>query len=97
MARARDLATSRQGCTNARLEPAELDVHAPVDAAARGVLERALERGVLSGRGYHRVRRVARTVADVAGHEGSLGAEHVEAALALRADPLSPTLGTVSR
>jgi hypothetical protein len=34
------------------------------------------------------VRRVARTVADLAGHAGPLGVEHVSTALALRADPL---------
>jgi hypothetical protein len=51
------------------------------------VVERALRAGGLTGRGLGGVRRVARTVADLAGHGGTLGVEHVSTALALRADP----------
>lgn len=97
VASARAVAHERQGCTNARLEPADLDVHAPVESAARAPLERALDTGRLSGRGYHRVRRVARTVADLEGHDGALRPDHVEAALALRADATEHTQGWVSR
>jgi magnesium chelatase family protein len=94
---ARRVAEGRQGSSNSHLGPAELDLYAPLEADALGCLARALELGALSGRGYHRVRRVARTVADLARHDGPIRAEHVEAALALRADPVAPVHGTVSR
>ena len=37
------------------------------DSEARGLLRRAADRFGLSARGYHRVMRVARTIADLAG------------------------------
>ena len=46
-----------------------------------------LRAGRLTGRGLGRVRRVARTIADLGGHDGPLTADHVSAALALRAEP----------
>jgi predicted ATPase with chaperone activity len=61
---------------------------APLDRAATRLVERALRAGRLTGRGLGGVRRVARTIADLAGQAGPLGADHVSTALALRADPL---------
>jgi magnesium chelatase family protein len=57
-----------RGVVNRLLNPAVLEGLA-VTAAARSLLAAALERGLVSGRGYDRVRRVARTVADLAGRE----------------------------
>jgi predicted ATPase with chaperone activity len=52
------------------------------------VLDHALRAGSLSARGLHRIRRVARTLADLAGRDdGPLGEEDVCLALQLRADP----------
>ena len=51
-----------------------------------GVLEHRLRVGALSGRGLHRVRRVARTIADLAGPGRVVDEEHVCLALGLRAD-----------
>lgn len=45
------------------------EVAAP-DAEGRGLLRQAAERFGLSARGYHRVLRVARTIADLAGRDG---------------------------
>jgi magnesium chelatase family protein len=84
---ARDAAVARQGRANVELPAWALDEIAPLDRAATRVVERALRAGGLTGRGLGGVRRVARTVADLAGHDGTLGVEHVSTALALRADP----------
>lgn len=42
-------------------------------------VEQALDRGVLSARGYDRVLRLAWTIADLAGHDGPTGADVAEA------------------
>ncbi|MFV0245288.1 MAG: YifB family Mg chelatase-like AAA ATPase [Qingshengfaniella sp.] len=74
---------------NADAEGATLDQIARPDDAARAVLVRAAERFGLSARGYHRVLRVARTIADLAGAEG-IGRAHVAEALAYRAPQDTP-------
>ncbi len=81
----RDVALERQGVLNGRLDGADLDRHAPVTSEATALLRRELETGRLTGRGLHRIRRVARTLADRDGVHGTIGDEHVAAALALRA------------
>lgn len=86
VARARDLAVARGVLSNAELEGVALERAAPLASEATDLLRRALASGRLSARGLTRVRRVARTIADLAGHEGPLGAVHVGAALQLRAD-----------
>jgi magnesium chelatase family protein len=82
--RARSLAISRQGHANARLSVDGLDIHAPLSSSARLVLMGELEASRLTGRGYHRVRRVARTLADLDGHDGELTDDHVRSALLMR-------------
>jgi magnesium chelatase family protein len=57
---------------------------APLHPAARALLRVELEADRLTGRGYHRIRRVARTIADLDGHPELVLAEHVAAALNLR-------------
>lgn len=84
--RAREIARGRQGTPNGAVPAWMIDDVAPLDAGALARMRVLLDSGSLSGRGFHRVRRVARTVADLAGHEGPLGVEHVETAVALRAD-----------
>ena len=42
--------------------------------------------GALSARGLHRVRRVARTLADLAGAGDLVDEEHIATALAMRAE-----------
>ncbi|MFM9093852.1 MAG: hypothetical protein ACKORD_03100, partial [Acidimicrobiaceae bacterium] len=49
-------------------------------------LRRELENGRLTGRGYHRVRRVARTVADLDGAPDIVSDEHLNLALMIRVD-----------
>jgi predicted ATPase with chaperone activity len=53
------------------------------------VLEVRLRQGLLSARGLQRVRRVARTIADLEGWEGKLRPADVYGALALRSNVLA--------
>ncbi len=62
---ARRLAIDRQGCLNAGLAGRRLDDVARLTPSAAALMRHELEHDRLSGRGYHRVRRVARTLADL--------------------------------
>jgi magnesium chelatase family protein len=66
---ARERALARQGCANAELSAAAIESHCALDDTSRNLLHRAAERLGWSGRGLHRVLKVARTIADLAGSE----------------------------
>ena len=68
---------------NADAEGALLEEVAAPDDTGRALLARAAERFGLSARGYHRVLRVARTIADLAGSE-TVQATHVAEAISFR-------------
>ena len=82
------MAMLRSGCLNSDLSPDLLDEFAPLTSAAAALLRYHLERGRLSGRGYHRIRRVARTIADLQSANthsvDQVDEAHVATALALR-------------
>jgi magnesium chelatase family protein len=85
VAEARLMAMQRQGCLNSELDPAALDSIAPLENAARAVLRHEMESDRLSGRGYHRLRRLARTLADLEGSTGgTIDERQVSTALRLR-------------
>lgn len=84
VAGARGRAMSRGVRTNAELPASRLDELAPLATPAKRLLERRLRSGALSARGFHRVRRVARTLADLSDASDVVQAEHVAAALELR-------------
>lgn len=83
---ARAVARSRGVRCNADLPSTSLDRTAPLVPAARKILETQLRQGRLSARGLHRIRRVARTIADLAGRDGPVEEDDVWGALALRAE-----------
>jgi magnesium chelatase family protein len=68
---------------NARVPGRWLDAHLPPRDAARDLLVAAANRLVLSARGYHRVLKVARTIADLDGRD-AVHAEDVAEALRYR-------------
>jgi magnesium chelatase family protein len=68
---------------NAEAEGAVLEQVATPDAEGRALLQRVAERFGLSARGYHRVLRVARTIADLDG-ERDVGRTHVAEAVSYR-------------
>jgi magnesium chelatase family protein len=86
---ARQRAAERGVRCNADLAGTLLDRWAPLAPDAHDLLGTALRTGRLSGRGLDRVRRVALTLADLAGDEGPLRSGRVAVALQLRSDALS--------
>ncbi len=69
--------------TNAEVEGEALDAVAKPEASGARLLGEAAERMRLTARGYHRVLRVARTIADLAGDE-TVRRPHVAEALSYR-------------
>jgi magnesium chelatase family protein len=83
---ARSAAAGRSGGLNAELDEHGLNEFAPLEAAAERCIRAEMERGRLTGRGYHRIRRVARTLADLAGRaDGPIDEGDVTTALTMRA------------
>jgi magnesium chelatase family protein len=83
VANARTLQANRQGVMNARLSIEGLALHCGAGAATLTMLARAMQQLALSARGYHRVLRVARTIADLAASP-EVRMEHVAEAITLR-------------
>jgi magnesium chelatase family protein len=73
---------ARRGSLNRSLGRAELD-DLPMHGPATTILARAVDSAGLTARGFDRIRRVARTLADLESVE-VVGEEHVAEALALR-------------
>jgi magnesium chelatase family protein len=55
--------------TNADMGPAEVREYCPVDDAGRSLLRAAMQQLQMSARAYHRILKLARTIADLAGSE----------------------------
>ncbi|MET0179222.1 MAG: ATP-binding protein, partial [Novosphingobium sp.] len=72
--------------TNAELDGEALAAHATPDEPGRKLLLQAADAMRLSARGYTRMLRVARTIADLAGAE-TVGRIHVAEALSYRRQP----------
>jgi len=81
--RAWSLQRDRQGEPNSRLGARRVDTLCAPDREGRALLSHAIVRLNLSARGYHRILKVARTIADLAGAE-SVGAGHLAEAIQYR-------------
>ncbi len=80
---ARQRQQQRQGGPNGVQEAARLAEQTPIEPTARTFLLKAAERLGWSGRAVHRVLKVARTIADLAGSAG-IGVDHVAEAVQYR-------------
>ena len=80
---ARERQLGRQAKPNARLGTREINKHCKPDPQGQRLLERAMEQLGLSARAYHRILKVARSIADLAGSP-EVGSSHVAEAVAYR-------------
>lgn len=74
----------RQGKANARLQPSELGVYCPLCDADSDFLEQCLVQLKLSARSYHKLLKVARTIADLQ-QQADISRSHLLEALSYRA------------
>jgi magnesium chelatase family protein len=65
------------------MSPADVHRYCKLDEAGKELLAAAFENLGLSGRGYDRILRVARTIADLAESE-NIAVEHIAEAISLR-------------
>lgn len=80
---ARNRALARASIPNAQLTSAQIQAFCRLDARTEHLLEQALGQFNLSARAYHKILKVARTIADLAQAE-NISANHVQEALSYR-------------
>jgi len=85
--KARQLQMARQGCANAELTPRRLEQLAKPDRDGIALLQAAMRRFALSARGYHRLLKVARSIADLTACD-QIESQHIAEALQFRDDPI---------
>jgi magnesium chelatase family protein len=81
--RAHERQLARQGKSNTRLGPREIERFCTAEEQAGALLRQAIGKLHLSARAYHRVLKLARTIADLAG-EATLAVTHVAEAIQYR-------------
>lgn len=74
-----DFQIQRQACLNQALTPQQLEKYVVLDESAQRIMATAQQRLNLSARAYHRILRVARTIADLAQSEKILHSHLTEA------------------
>jgi magnesium chelatase family protein len=80
---ARARAQQRNGGPNSQLQPADMDRHCLLDPAGRALISTAMQRLGLSARAYHRILKLARTIADLDGRD-AIRPEHLGEAIGYR-------------
>ncbi len=83
---ARQLQLARQGKPNAQLSVTEIDTWCAPDSQGEALLRQSITRLNLSARAYHRILKVARSIADLAGSKTVTGAHIAEAVQYRRMD-----------
>ncbi len=73
----------RQGKTNDKLTPDEIDRLIKLDTANKQLLETAIDKFHLSARAYHRILKVARTIADL-DNSDTVTTQHLSEAISYR-------------
>lgn len=73
----------RQGYLNNELSPQGLDQFVQLDVISQNILAVAQQKLQLSARAYHRILRVARTIADLTGSK-TISSMHITEALSYR-------------
>ena len=80
---ARDLQLQRQQMPNALLSPTGITEYCALDKATATLLHRTANQLEWSGRVFHRIQKIARTIADLAGTR-NIDTTHVAEAINLR-------------
>lgn len=80
---ARERQLARTGCANQALSNKQVDEVCRIGADGQQLLEQAMQRLRLSARAYHRILKVARTIADLTGQE-AISPSHLAEAIQYR-------------
>jgi magnesium chelatase family protein len=80
---ARAIAAARNGKPNSALSAKEVKLHCDLTEQGHKLLEQAMDRFGLSHRAYHRILKLARTIADLAGAE-HIAVNHLSEAIGYR-------------
>ncbi|MGR8929794.1 MAG: YifB family Mg chelatase-like AAA ATPase [Gammaproteobacteria bacterium] len=81
--KAREIANQRQGKTNSTLTAKEIGKLCPLSKDGHAILENAVEKFGLSHRAYHRILKLARTIADLS-DSSSIDTSHLTEAISYR-------------
>ena len=85
--RARELQLSRQGCLNGNMNNQQIEDICVLDKASLQLLTHAIDKLKLSARSYHRLLKLARSIADLSGHT-EISVENISEAINYRRSPL---------
>jgi magnesium chelatase family protein len=91
-ARLRQYERLGDGHSNSRMTTGEIETFAKPDAEGLKLLDEAMKHFSLSARSYHRILKVARTIADLGSSE-SVVSSHIAEALQYRGEDLQGTAG----
>ena len=80
---AREIQRERQSVINSQLTSQQLKQYCPLEKAERELMEQAVNRFALSARGFYRVLKIARTIADLSGLD-TPGLDQYQEALSFR-------------
>jgi magnesium chelatase family protein len=80
---ARKIATEQRGKTNSELTPADVKKYCTLSDQGHQILEQAMDQFGLSHRAYHRILKLARTIADLA-HSEQIEILHLSEAIGYR-------------